>query len=108
MNKLKWLESLRKFWIDKDIDNIIELFDEKVDYWESPFENITNIKSVWNDINEQQIIDLKYRILGEKQNIIIANFLLQIPGNIIDMIYEIQLNDDNKCIYFKQWYMQKN
>lgn len=25
---------------------------------------------------------------------------------IVDMIYEIELNKKEKCIYFKQWYMQ--
>lgn len=26
-------------------------------------------------------------------------------GRIVDMIYEIELNEKGKCTYFKQWYM---
>lgn len=29
-------------------------------------------------------------------------------GRIVDMIYEIELNEKGKCTYFKQWYMISN
>jgi len=45
-------------------------------------------------------------VLAEQNNIIIANFILELENNdIIDTVYEIKLNNKNKCFYFKQWYM---
>lgn len=41
----------------------------------------------------------------EKDNFLVANFIMNDNGTIVDMIYEIKLNEKGKCIYFKQWYM---
>lgn len=109
MNFEKWLEELKKFWMEKDIPNIVKLFDAEVEYYESPFEKIEDINIVWKDIEEQEIKKLEYHILGVKENVVIANYILELPTRKVDMVYEIQLdNNNNKCHYFKQWYMSNN
>lgn len=100
-----WCEKLKQYWIQKDISKIISLFDEDVDYYETPFQKVDEIKLVWKDIESQNLQSLEYKIIGEKNNTIIANYIMNDNGRIVDMIYEIELNDKGKCTYFKQWYM---
>lgn len=45
---------------------------------------------------------MEYKIIGEKDNVVI---IMNDNSNIVDMIYEIVLNEKEKCTYFKQWYM---
>ena len=104
----KWCNDLKKYWLQKDITSILELFDSQVEYYETPFQKIDNIKEVWEDIETQELTSLEYRIIGIKENTAIANFIMDDNGEVIDMIYEIKLNDLGKCDYFKQWYMCSN
>lgn len=103
----KWCNDLKEYWLKKDINSIIELFDNQVEYYETPFQKIDNIETVWKDIETQELISLEYKILGIKDNMVVANFLMNDNNQIVDMIYEIRLNNLGKCDYFKQWYMIK-
>ena len=106
-NNKMWCQKLQKFWQQKEIDKIIELFSENVIYYEEPNNKITykELKFVWSEIKNQNIVSLNFKILSEENNKCIANFILK-ENTTIDMIYEITLNDENKCTYFKQWYME--
>jgi len=73
-----WLESLKIQWINKDIDSIMELFDKSVKYFETPFQEVigySNIRTTWHDIDEQDIKDLTYEVIGAKENTVIANYI---------------------------------
>ena len=37
-----WIESFKQGWLDKDIDAVLNLFADDVDYWETPFEQLEN------------------------------------------------------------------
>lgn len=50
-----WCEKLKQYWIQKDISKIISLFDEDVDYCETPFQKVNDIKLVWKDIESQNL-----------------------------------------------------
>ncbi len=100
-----WCEKLKQYWIQKDISKIISLFDEDVEYYETPFQKVDDLKLVWKDIESQNLQSLEYKIIGEKNNTIIANYIMNDNGRVVDMIYEIELNKKGKCTYFKQWYM---
>lgn len=104
----KWCNDLKQFWTNKDIDNIINLFEENVVYYENPkmkIDSINEIRKMWEEIKEQNTNNIELKILCMDNNKCIANYILN--DNIsYDMIYEIELNEENKCIYFKQWYME--
>ncbi|MFO7794196.1 MAG: hypothetical protein R6V35_04450 [Candidatus Nanohaloarchaea archaeon] len=36
----QWIEELREGWITKDIDRVLELFTDNVDYYETPSQKI--------------------------------------------------------------------
>ena len=108
MNNIElWCHNLTNFWQRKEINKIIDLFDQNVIYYEEPNHKISfnELKSVWSEIKDQDTSNIEYKILVEKNNRCVANFLLH--GNTtIDMIYELELNKENRCIYLKQWYME--
>lgn len=106
-NNINWCQKLQKFWQQKEIDKIIELFSKDVIYYEEPNNKITykELINVWSEIKNQNTNNLEFKILLEDNNKCIANFILN-ENTTIDMIYEIELNEENKCIYFKQWYME--
>ena len=106
-NNIIWCENLKHYWQEKNISKIIELFDESVTYYEEPNNKITynELINVWSEIKEQDTSNIDFNILMEEDNKCIANFILKTTSTI-DMIYEIELNKENKCTYFKQWYME--
>ena len=108
MNNIElWCHNLTNFWQRKEINKIIDLFDQNVIYYEEPNNQISynELENIWSEIKEQHTSGIEHKILIENDNKCVANFLLH--GNTtIDMIYEIELNEENKCIYFKQWYME--
>lgn len=106
-NTSNWCQNLNDFWQQKEIDKIIDLFDQNVIYYEEPNHKISynELLSVWTEIKNQNTTNIEYKILVENNNKCIANFILK-DKTTIDMLYEIELNKNNKCIYFKQWYME--
>lgn len=104
----KWCKNLKKYWQEKDINNIINLFDENVEYYETPNQKLSSseeLRMVWEEIKDQDTKNIEVKILCTENNKCIANFLLT-GKETYDMIYEIVLNENNKCTYFKQWYME--
>lgn len=113
-NFINWLDDLEKFWKVKDVTSILKLFDKNVEYYETPFDCLQNknnqfnkIELAWHDIDTHKILKLYYKILGFRENVVIVNFILELENRTVDMVYEVELNENNKCIYFKQWYMSK-
>ena len=58
----KWCVRLLNNWKQKNVDNIVNLFDEKVEYYETPKEKtntMNEIRKMWEDIpliNEEDLI----------------------------------------------------
>lgn len=108
MNKFEeWCNNLKNYWENKEVENIITLFDENVVYYETPKMKISSfneVKKIWEEIKNQNTDKIDFKILCVDNNKCIANYILDDEISY-DMIYEIVLNNENKCIYFKQWYM---
>lgn len=107
-NLENWCNNLKKYWSNKEINKILDLFDKNVEYYESPNEKLETFEKVintWKEIKSQNIEKIDMQILCREKNKCIANFILKDVVSY-DMIYEIKLNEIGKCIYFKQWYME--
>lgn len=109
MNKFeKWCNDLKYFWEHQEIESIINLFDEQVVYYENPkmrLASISEIRKIWEEIKEQNVDSIEFKILCIDHNKCIVNYILN-DKTSYDMIYEIELNQEDKCTFFRQWYME--
>ena len=105
----QWLNDLREYWLNKDIINVVSLFNKTTFYQETPFiEPYTTIEEInqeWQHVKDENIQKIEIKILAIEGNTVIAEWILKQNDNNYDGIYEIKFNDNCECIYFKSWEM---
>ncbi len=107
----KWLNKLKEYWFNKDINGAVSLFNKTVYYQETPFmkpyTTIDEISEEWQHIKNEDIQYIDFKILAIDNNTVIVNWLLKQNNEDYDGIYEIRFDDDLNCVYFKSWEMTK-
>lgn len=107
----EWLDKLKQFWANKDIDGATSLFTKTEYYQETPFmkpyTTFEEIKKEWQNIENQNINKIEFTILAIDNNTMIVEWLFERDITVFDGIYEIKFNSDLECIYFKSWEMEK-
>ena len=105
----EWLNKLKKYWFNKDIENAVSLFIKTTFYQETPFmkpyTTIEQIREEWEHIKNENIQNIEFKVLAIDNNILIAQWILKQNDIDYDGIYEIKFNDNLECIYFKSWEM---
>lgn len=106
----KWLNDFEAAWVSKNIDQVLSLFSADVEYWETPYQRLENIKSLkleWNAITKQQNIHLNLRVfssLGNKHTVMWN--LSYVNESLLPQewagVYLIELDQTGKCSYFYQ------
>lgn len=106
---LEWLDNLKKYWFNKDIDSAVSLFTKTTFYQETPFmepyTNIDEINKEWQHIKNENIQNIEFKILAIDNYALIVEWILKQNDINYDGIYEIKFNDNLECIYFKSWEM---
>ena len=106
----KWLNSLKKYWFNKDIDNAVSLFKNTTFYQETPFmkpyRTIEEINQEWQHVKDENIQNIEFNILAIEGLTVIVEWILTQNNQNFDGIYEIKFNDNFECIYFKSWEMK--
>ncbi|MDO8260320.1 MAG: hypothetical protein Q7T50_02335 [Candidatus Magasanikbacteria bacterium] len=109
MNNInKWLEQFTSAWKNHNIDNVLSLFTQNVEYWETPFikiRNLTSLRKEWEYINSQRNIDISCEVFSKIDNKYTVKWSLGYlnKDNIIKNsrgVYLITLNQNNLCTYF--------
>ncbi len=105
-----WMKKFRERWIAKDIDGVIELFADDVDYFETPYQEIKDLEALreeWEPIGNQEDIELGYEIYSRDGNKFTVKWDLKYSQdrerNQLKGIYLIELNEGNKCVEFWQY-----
>ena len=108
-NLQEWLNKFREGWTKKDIDAVLDLFSDDVEYYESQNKKLKNkeeIKEAWKEIAPQKNIKLRLRILAknnkDKHKVRWElSFFNKRPYHYKGF-YFISLNNESKCNYFLQ------
>ena len=107
-NYYNWCLNLKETWKAKNVQRVMDLFDQKVEYYETPTTQINTmqeIQQMWEEIESQNTDNIEFNILCQNEECCIVNFILK-DDISYDMIYQVKLNNENKCIFLKQWYME--
>lgn len=114
----KWTKEFMESWKELDWKRTLNTLSRNVEYYENPidkpcssFEEVTNL---WNIVpNNQKDIDYQFKIISFNENICIINWQMtrtMIKTNTkqkIDGIFQISLDGQGKCTFFKQWRFTK-
>lgn len=75
----EWLNKLKEYWFNKDIEKAVSLFTKTTFYQENPFmrpyTTIEKINQEWQHINNENIQDIQLKILEIDKNVLIAQWI---------------------------------
>ena len=114
----KWTKEFMESWKELDWKRTLETLDENVEYYENPIDkpcaNFGEVTNLWNIVaDNQKDISYKFNIVAFNEYTCIINWqMTRIMTKTdtkqeIDGIFQISVNDDGKCTYFKQWRFTK-
>lgn len=110
----KWTKEFMESWKELDWKRTLETLDKNVEYYENPidkpcqkFEEVTNL---WNIVaDNQKDISYEFEIISYNENTCIVNWQMartmtkSETKQEIDGIFQVSINDEGKCTFFKQW-----
>ncbi len=110
----QWTHEFMEAWKQLDWEKVLTTLDENVKYYENPIDepckNFDEVIELWKIVEEnQKDIEYKFNIVAFNDNTCIINWQMKrtmVKTNLeqeIDGIFQISLNEDNKCTFFKQW-----
>lgn len=104
-----WLISFTSAWKAKDLDSVLDLFSDDVEYWENPFTILCTkeeIRKEWSVIAKQKNIQLSTEVvLSQDYKYLVKWNLIYTKDEDISNwagVYIISLNTTGKCHYFYQ------
>lgn len=110
----KWIKEFMESWKSLDYKRTLNLLDKDVEYYENPIDkpcaNFEEVVCLWNVVaDNQKEIHYEYNIVLFDEKTCIVNWQMtrtMTKTNVkqeIDGIFQIAINKDGKCTYFKQW-----
>lgn len=111
-----WMKQFSQEWAQYNIEKVMSLFTQDVEYWESPyekFENFEEMQDAWEYIKTQRNICFSYDVFSWDAGKYAIEWTLKYEWNsdkkqIWSWIYLIKLNEKNLCYYFKQVWEKGN
>ena len=110
----KWTKEFMESWKKLDWKRTLETLDKNVEYYENPIDkpcqNFEEVTNLWNVVEEnQKDISYEFEIISYDENTCIINWQMDRTmtksgaKQQIDGIFQVSINDEGKCTYFKQW-----
>ena len=107
----EWLNKLKNYWFNKNIDNAVALFKNTTFYQEThfmkPYTTLEEINEEWQHVKNENIQSIEIKPLAIDGYTVIAQWILKQNDIDFDGIYEIKFNENMECIYFKSWEMKR-
>lgn len=98
-----WIKSFKKSWETKDLEEIMALFDNNVEYYKdytTRLYSLYEIKEEWKEILENDYDKINMNIEMQDGESSMISIILE-SRMIENLIVKIKLNQNNKCTYFK-------
>lgn len=104
----KWLEYFHNAWASHNIPDVMNLFTDDVEYWETPHFRISSkeaLENEWQVVKNQHNIQLDttvYASTPDNKHAVIWQLSYERDGELRQSggTYLITLNDDGKCSFF--------
>lgn len=109
-----WTKVFMESWKELDWKRTLETLDKDVKYYENPIDepckSFDEVIALWNVVaDNQKDINYDYEIVAYNEETCIINWQMtrtMTSNNTkqeIDGIFQISLNKEGKCTFFKQW-----
>ncbi len=113
-----WTKEFMDSWKELDWKRTLNTLDKEVEYYENPIDkpckSFEEVTQLWNIVaDNQKDITYQYEIVAYNNDFGIINWKMtrtMLSNNVkqeIDGIFQIALNKEGKCTYFKQWRFTK-
>ncbi len=102
----KWLDNLRRAWVDADMASVKNIFQKTECYFETPFSEPVSGEGIWNlwaEVKKGDLDYLEYEIIAIESNTAVVNERFSWKSNRRDGIYLLKFDADDFCIFFKRW-----
>lgn len=110
----KWTREFMESWKSLDFEKTLSTLSKNVEYYENPIDkpcsNFEEVRNLWKVVPEnQKDIEYTFNIVCYNEDTCIINWQMtrtMIPAETkqeIDGIFQISLDEEGKCTYFKQW-----
>ena len=110
----EWVKEFMDSWKELDWERTLKTLDKDVKYYENPIDepckNFEEVTSLWSVVaDNQKDIEYKYEIVAYNDETCIINWKMtrtmtkNETKQEIDGIFQIALNEEGKCTFFKQW-----
>ena len=110
----KWTKEFMESWKELDWERTLKTLDKNVKYYEntidSPCDSFDDVVNLWNVVaDNQKDIEYKYEIVAYNADTCIINWQMtrvMTKNEVkqeIDGIFQVSVNDEGKCTFFKQW-----
>ena len=110
----KWTKEFMESWKNLDWKRTLDLLSRDVKYYENPIDepcsSFDEVVKLWEVVaDNQKDIDYKFNIISYSEEFCIINWQMTrtLTSNNqkqeIDGIFQISLDENELCSYFKQW-----
>lgn len=104
----QWLEKFHHAWQRHDIDTVLELFTNDVEYWETPHKQLRGkdaVRHEWQSITNQEDIQISWKVYNssaDNHHTVIWKLHYMKTGISHDSsgVYLISLESNGLCKYF--------
>jgi len=114
MNYNKWVNDFMTAWKKQDVGVVMKTISKNCKYYETVFDepcsSFEDIRKLWEVIpKNQKNIEFDFKIILSNDEFCIVNFFVNrtlIPSGIvqnINGIFQISLDENGLCSFFKQW-----
>lgn len=105
-----WLQKFKSSWIEKDVDKVMDLFSDEVEYWENPYKQLVGkekIRAEWEVVRSQENIQLETTVYlnGHNRHTVLWQLSYTDEEQTVSSwsgLYLIELDRTGKCTYFYQ------